>query len=333
MLAAVHSRFGDPAQVLTLREQPDPPLRPGQVRLEMLAAPINPSDLLMIAGRYGIRPALPATAGNEGIGRVLEIGPGVVTVAPGQRVLAPLGGTWRQRLVAAAVALTPLPQTGDPLQLAMLSINPATASLLLSSLVTLAPGDWIAQTAANAAVGGYLIQIAKHRGLKTANIVRRAAAAETVRALGGDVVLLDGPAFAERITAAIGGAPLRLALDPVGGPLSERLADALSPGGTLVGYGALSALPFGISPRALIFKSVTVRGFWLSTWLQTANAAEKRQLYGDLARLTADGTLQARIGAVFPLERLQDAIAHASAGGGAGKTLLALNGLERIGLP
>ena len=81
----------------------------------------------------------------------------------------------------------------DPLQLAMLSINPATAHVMLSRFVDLKPGDWVAQPGANSAVGLLVIALAHLRGLKTLNVVRRDEAADEVRAAGGDHVLVSGP--------------------------------------------------------------------------------------------------------------------------------------------
>ena len=78
MKAIVCEHFGDPADVLNVRDVPLPEPGPGQVRVRMLASPINPSDLLMVRGEYGRRPALPATPGFEGVGVVEAAGPGLL---------------------------------------------------------------------------------------------------------------------------------------------------------------------------------------------------------------------------------------------------------------
>jgi len=84
----------------------------------MLAAPINPSDVLTLTGEYGILPPLPAVGGNEGVAKVVEHGPGVSEPAIGQTVLLPVGiGTWATHMVAEAKALTPLPNGVDPVRL------------------------------------------------------------------------------------------------------------------------------------------------------------------------------------------------------------------------
>lgn len=130
-----------PQDVIECVEFSLPPLAAGEALVQVLAAPINPSDVLTLTGQYGMLPPLPAVGGNEGVGRVLEVGEGV-RLPVGQRVVLPVGaGTWTSHLVAREEKLTPLPEVGDPVQLSMLSVNPPTAALLLSEFVTLEPGS------------------------------------------------------------------------------------------------------------------------------------------------------------------------------------------------
>ncbi len=194
MLKAEYQHRGKvPQDVIEAVKLELPPLAAGQALVKVLAAPINPSDVLTLTGEYGMLPPLPAIGGNEGVGRVEQLGEGVKHLKVGQTVLLPVGcGTWVTHLNAPADKLIPLPDA-DPQQLAMMTINPPTASLLLSQFVDLQPGDWVIQNAANSGVGGYLIQLAKLRGFKTINVVRRESAVAGVKAEGGDVVLVDGP--------------------------------------------------------------------------------------------------------------------------------------------
>ncbi len=303
------------------------PLKPGEVLVEVLAAPINPSDVLTLTGHYGMLPPLPAVGGNEGMGRVLETGSDVRTLVAGQRVLLPIGvGTWRTHLVADARALVPLPNSGEPAQIAMLAVNPPTAALLLSEFVTLVPGEWVVQNAANSAVGTYLVQLARLRGFNTVNVVRREAAAAAAREAGGDVVLVDGDDLCKRVRDATGGAAIRLAIDAVGGGATERLAQCLAPGGVVVNYGAMSGDACKLSPASLIFRDISLRGFWLARWYQQENASRRAALFGELAALIADGTLSTRIAATYPIERIKEAIAAAAAGERDGKIVLLPHG-------
>jgi mitochondrial enoyl-[acyl-carrier protein] reductase / trans-2-enoyl-CoA reductase len=295
----------------------------GQALIEVLAAPINPSDLLMLTGGYGMLPPLPAIGGSEGVGRVVGLGPDTAGLEVGSLVLLPVGcGTWSTHVVADAKRLVVLPAGADPQQLSMLTVNPATASLMLSEFVTLAPGDWVIQNVANSGVGSYLVQLAALRGLKTVNVVRRDTAVAGVSAIGGDVVLVDGDDLPTRVKAATGGASIRLGIDAVGGRATERLANCLAEGGTLVNYGLMSGEPCSVSPQSFVFKDITLRGFWLARWFRSASRERQRALYGELTALIAAGTLHARVHAVYPVERIREAVAAAAAGERDGKILV-----------
>ena len=303
------------------RETPSP--QTGEVLLEMLAAPINPSDVLTLTGQYGMLPPLPAVGGNEGLGRVAALGDGVTSVAVGQRVLLPIGsGTWASHLVVPAAGLIPLPTAGDPLQMAMMAVNPPTASLLLSEFVSLASGDWVIQNAANSGVGEYVIQLAKRRGLRTVNVVRRQDAIVPLQQLGGDVVLVDGPDLAKRVAEATENASIRLGLDCVGGSATDRIARSLAIGGTVVNYGALSGEACKIAPGSFVFRDVTLRGFWLAFWFRKASPEQQRAVFGEIATLIATGALSSRVHATYPLSQVKEAVVAAATGGRSGKILL-----------
>lgn len=157
MRAAMIKAFGEPAEVLELVDVPEPAGPPaGEALVGVEYAPINMNDLYLIQGAFPVRPSLPSIVGNEGVGRVLAVGSGVEHLRVGDRVLIPLYAfSWRERLVVPAAGLFNLPDA-DPRQLAMLGINPPTASLLLDEASDLKPGDWVVQNAANSGVGCYL---------------------------------------------------------------------------------------------------------------------------------------------------------------------------------
>ena len=292
-----------------------PPLTATQVLIKVLAAPINPSDVLTLTGVYGMLPPLPAIGGNEGVGVVVECGSTVTTPVVGQTVLLPAGsGTWSTHVVAPAARLIPLPGDADAKQLAMLTVNPPTASLLLSDFVNLQAGDWVIQNGANSGVGSYVVQLAKLRGLKTVNIVRRDSAVAGVQAQGGDVVLVDGDDLAERVKAATGGAAIKLGIDSVGGKATMRLAACLGESGTVVNYGALSGEPCVVSPRELVFRDVALKGFWLAKWYRTTPPAKQYALLTELAGLIAAGKLSTPIQATYDVAQIKEAVAAAAAG-------------------
>ncbi|NRF67756.1 zinc-dependent alcohol dehydrogenase family protein [Aquincola sp. S2] len=325
MLKAQYSERGPVPQAVIEALPFDRPVpAPGQALVAVLAAPINPSDVLMLTGQYGMLPPLPAVGGSEGVGRVIELGPDTKGPAVGQTVLLPVGaGTWATHVLVPAARLVPLPNDADPKQLAMLTVNPPTASLLLSDFVDLQPGDWVMQNGANSGVGSYLVQLAKLRGLKTVNIVRRESAVAGVQAQGGDVVLVDGDDLAERVKAATGGAAIKLGVDAVGGAATMRLAACLAEGATIVNYGALSGEPCSVSPRELVFRDVTLKGFWLARWFGITPQAKQMALLTELAGLIAAGKLSTPIQATYEVGQIKEAIAAAAAGERQGKILIA----------
>lgn len=324
MKKAEYSERGPvPQDVIDIAELSLPPLAAGQVLIEVLAAPINPSDVLTLTGQYGLLPPLPAIGGNEGVGRVTGLGPDVEPQWNGRTVLLPVGsGTWRTHLIADATGLIPLPDGVDVQQLAMLAINPPTAWLMLSEFVALQPGDWVIQNAANSAVGSYLIGVAKSRGLRCVNIVRRESAVAAVQAAGGEIVLVDGDKLAKRVAEATDGAAIKLGIDAVGGASTDNIARCLAPGATLVNYGAMSGEPCQISPASFVFRDITLRGFWLSQWFRTAPPPRRAEVFGEIGKLIATGKLRASVQATYPLSRIKDAVAAAAAGERDGKILL-----------
>jgi NADPH:quinone reductase-like Zn-dependent oxidoreductase len=324
MLRAEYRTRGPiPQDVIEAVSFDEPELKAGEVLLEMLAAPINPSDIMTLTGHYGVLPPLPAIGGNEGVGKVVGHGPNVTGPAIGQTVLLPVGcGTWATHIVARAGLLVPLPNDVDPVQLSMITINPPTASLLLSEFVDLAEGDWVIQNAANSAVGAYLITLAKMRGLKTVNVVRRQSLVAPLTAAGADVVVVDGEDLVDSVKAATGGAAIRLGIDAVGGAATDRLGATLGEGATLVNYGALSGEPCHLAPTAIIFRNITLRGFWLARWFRTATPEQQQALYGKLTGLVAAGTLAAPVHATYRVADVKEAVAVAAAGGREGKVLL-----------
>jgi NADPH:quinone reductase-like Zn-dependent oxidoreductase len=321
--AEYQSRGPVPQDVIEAVPCERPALADGEVLLEMLAAPINPSDILTLTGHYGVLPPLPAVGGNEGVARVAEHGPNVAGPEIGQTVLLPVGcGTWATHIVARAGALIPLPNGVDPIQLSMLTINPPTASLLLSEFVDLEEGEWVIQNAANSGVGSYLITLAKMRGLKTVNVVRRDSLIEPLTAAGADVVVVDGDDLAGKVKEATGGASIRLGIDAVGGAATDRLGTALADGATLVNYGVLSGEPCELSPTALIFRDITLRGFWLARWFRSATPDQQQGLYGKITGLVAAGKLSAPVHATYPVKDVKEAVAVAAGGGRDGKVVL-----------
>lgn len=323
MLGVQFKSFGNPVDVAECVELPEPPPPgDGEVVLSVDATPINPSDLLTMSGEYGRLPQLPATPGNEGVGHVLVVGAGVKHLAVGDRVLLPAGGaTWRQKLTARADRLVKLPVDGDVLQQSMITANPPTALLMLK-MAPLKPGDWVIQNAANSAVGQYLIAFARKQGVKTINIVRREALIEPLKAMGADEVLVDGDGLTRRVRNIVGSGNAPLAIDAIGGLATARLAGCVTPGGTVVNYGNLGGEECLMRPGDLIFRNITLKGFWLVTWFAQASAADVRSVMQSVVEEVGRGTLKAKVEATYPFSRIKEAVVHAAKPGRDGKVIL-----------
>lgn len=314
---------GEPSDVVELNTVSEPALGPEDVLVSMEAAPLNPSDFLLVRGIYGVRPTLPFSLGSEGVGRVTQTGSKIDVALRGKRVLIlPTyeQGTWADQVVVPARNIVPMSDDGDPLQLSMIGINPATAHLLLSRYVSLMPGDWIGQTAANSAMGQYIIALAKLAGAKTLNVVRREDAAEQVRQFGGDRVVLQGDNLYKDIEEALDGKKLSLVLDTVGGTPVGELAKSLKTGGSIVSYGIQGGQFPALSPEFL-FRGLSLHGFWLVNWIRNAPRTEIQEIYHKLGDLVADGSLSAAVDHVYRLDQFKEAFEQSLKPNRSGKIL------------
>jgi len=321
------TQFGPPEDSLKVVEQPDPPSPQGdEVVVDILAFPINPADLLLVEGKYADKPPLPSPLGAEGLGRVVTAGPEANGFRPGDRVMLLGRENWCSRKTVKASTLVKLPAEGDPLQMAMLKVNPATALQMLREFVSLSPGDWVVQNAANSAVGRLLIALAKPMGLKSVNIVRRESAVPGLGALTPDAVLVDGPDLPARIREVCGDNLPKLAIDAVAGDITERMADGIADGGVVVNYGLLSGQPCTMRADQLIFRQQKLVGFWLGQSLTTMKREDVEDLYLELADLVRNGMLNVPVEATYPIEDIAMAAKHANQGGREGKILVLPNG-------
>src|SRR5215218_4825602 len=188
----------------------------------------NPSDLLTVRGLYGSLPVPPATPGLEGMGEVAELGEGVRHLRVGQRVI-PLGvaGTWAEFVVVPAAQLIPVPDAISDQTAAQFVVNPLTAWIMTIEELALRPGEWLLQTAAGSTLGRVVLQLAKRRGFKTINVVRRREQADELKSLGADeVICTDEEDIPERVKQITGKEGLRKAIDAVGGETGAAVGRA-----------------------------------------------------------------------------------------------------------
>jgi NADPH:quinone reductase-like Zn-dependent oxidoreductase len=326
MRCILFERFGEPAEVLAVREVPVADPGAGEVRVRMLAAPVNPSDLLTVRGQYARLPPLPATPGFEGVGIVDAAGPGLLgKFLIGKRVAAlnSRTGSWADFAIVAAKQAIPLSKHLPLEQAAMFFVNPATAYVLTRKVLTVPSGEWLLQTAAGSALGRMIIRLGKRVGFKTINVVRRSEQVAELKTLGGDVVIAGaGSGLREQLRSATGGRGVRFAVDAVGGATGAAVAGCLAPGGRLVLYGTLSGEPLPLSPRDLIATSATIEGFWLGDWMARQSLIGKLKLVRKITGLMLDGVLVSEVGQTLPLESVAEAVRTAEKIGRGGKVLL-----------
>ena len=323
-------RYGAPEDGVRCAEVPDlgAPAA-GEVLFDVLAFPINPADLSMCRGTYRLRPSLPATPGAECVGRVAAVGAGVSHVKPGDLVINLQRENWTQRRRVKGDDVIAIPPTTDLLQAAMVRINPPTALLLLSDIVELRPGEWIIQNVANSAVGRIVIRLARARGLRTVNVVRRESLRAELTALGADDCVVDGPDLAEMVKERTGGAVIRLGLDAVSGRATARISSCLGEGGVVCNYGSMSGEDPVMARGPLVALGQSLVGFILGRALARRSLAEIRAIYTDLGEQVRAGVLSAPVEKVYPIEEIRAAVAHAQRGERAGKILVAPNGPPR----
>jgi NADPH:quinone reductase len=328
MKAIVFDRFGEPGDVLRVAEVPTPEPGPGKVRVKMIATPVNPSELMVVRGRYGVLPELPATPGFEGVGVVDKAGPGFLgKMVVGKRVtvINSAGGNWAEYAVIPAKQARPVAADIPDDQVASFFVNPATVLAMVRHVLAVPKGEWLLQSAAGSALGKMVIRLCKNDGIKTINVVRRREAMEELKALGGDVVLssADGP-IDDQVRAVTGGLGVKYAIDPVGGETGTQVFQSLAGDARMLVYGTLSGEPIRIDPRLMIAGKRTVQGFWLGHWMLERSIPSSLLLFREIAAQIRTGVLSTEVGGRFPLDAIHEAAREAEAVGKPGKILLTL---------
>ncbi len=199
MKAAVFDSFGEPAEVLHVRDVPEPHPGPGEVRVRMIMSPVNPSDMLVVRGRYGVLPSLPSTPGFEGVGVVDEVGSGLLgRLVKGKRVLAinGAGGNWAEYAVIPARQARPIADDIPDEQAAAAFVNPTTVLALARHVLKVRRGEWLLQSAAGSTLGRMMIKLGRHDGFQARSTSSAVARRSTnSRRLGADAVIssAEGP--------------------------------------------------------------------------------------------------------------------------------------------
>ncbi len=323
MRSVVFDAFGTPSDVLTLAERDMPQPGPGQIRVKMVMSPIHNHDLMIISGKYGYKPELPAVPGTEAVGVVDALGDGVTRLAVGQRVT--IGGAeaaWAEYFLADANKAVPLPDAVSDEVACQLIAMPLSALIVLNDL-DVKSGDWIIQNTANGAVGKTLAMLATARGVNVVNLVRRDAGVAELEALGiANAVSTASEGWEARVTELTGGAPIIRAIDSIGGAATDAIMNTLAEGGMLMSFGAMSLEPLQISAANLLFKRATVKGFWGAKRTGELAPEEMGKLIGELVTMAATGVLKLPVEKQFDIADAGKAAAASDVPGRAGKIVL-----------
>lgn len=312
---------GKPADILTVVDKDLPEPGAGEVRIKVIASPINPSDIMFVQNLYGIRPQLPSGAGFEGVGVIDEVGEGV-QMQPGSRVSFTGVGTWSEYAIAHHKALIPVPDAIPDDMAAQLFVNPFTAFALVEA-AGVQQGEWLMLTACGSAFGKMVIQLCKQRGIQTIGTVRRDDMNDELKALGlTEVINTETDNMANRVKAITDGQGVRCVLDAVGGHTASEALKCLAKGGTMLIFGLLSLQDPTLNSGLMIFRELTVRGFWLTDWMRTAAPEARKRVAGDVIAALSSGQIQLPVEATYKLDDIQKAVEHADAPGRRGKILV-----------
>jgi len=321
MKALKQTAYGPPSEVVHLIDVNEPTPAADEIIVEVEAAALHLADLKFINGDPGFRWFdMPRWLGHEGIGRVFAMGDAVEGFEIGDRAFLPMGsGTFRQKVPARAEACTLAPE-GDAIQLALTSVNAMTAYILVEDIAAPEKDQWIIQNGANSSCGRFIIALAKMRGSKSVNIVRRPELTDELEAIGADAVIVDTgdpDATAKLVRKATGDAKIAFGFDCVAATGTVTIARCLWDSGTVVNYGFMTGKNSEMAFQDLFGKNIRLEGMSMRT---DRTAWERKEVLQKLAGLTVDGTLEAKIAGTFTLDQAQEAFA-----------LQAKTGVERQG--
>lgn len=313
---------------LEVQEVAVPRPGPGQMLVRMAASPVNPSDLMTVKGEYGIGAAYPFVPGLEGSGTVVATGGGLMARwMQGKRVALATGagGLWAEYAMVEASRALPLPAGVSLGSGAMSAVNPLTAIALLSIARKGGHGA-VVSTGAGGQLGRMIRKRAHQKGVKVINVVRRAEQVATLQAEGARHVLNSSDArFDADLAQLCRELRCRMAFDAVGGDMTGRLAEALGPRSQILVYGALDQAAVTLHPGTMIFKEVTVSGFWLSKWLPRKPLPLMLWHAREATQALAGGFAVSDVARIVPLDQAGAGIAAYAGAMSAGKTLIRLS--------
>jgi NADPH2:quinone reductase len=309
MRAIVVDRWMEPAE-LVVSEVPAPMVGPGQLGVEVRAAGCNFFDILIVQGRYQVKPPFPFVPGGEIAGVVREVGAGVTGFAPGDRVLAavPMGGYAEQIAIPAALAHR-MPDEMSFDEGAALPIVYPTSYAGLVYRAGLQPGETLLVHAAAGGVGLAAVQIGKALG---ARVIATAGGPEKLHValdagadIGIDYVEED---FVERVQEFTGGRGADVIYDSVGGDVFDRSLKCIAWNGRLLVIGFASGRIPTVAANRILLKNIAVVGLHWGAYAKH-EPARVGETFAALFRLHAEGRVRPMIYKAYPLAEAPAALA------------------------
>lgn len=324
--AVQFSSFGEPEEVLSVVSYDLPEPDEETVQIRVLLSNMNYSDLVLIRGRYGFMPELPALAGAEGVGIIEKKGANVVDFSVGERVcFYSLYGAWATRVNVRQNHIVKVPEGLPDEVAAQFFTNPIAAEAMIQD-TGLQKGDSILLTAAASSVGRLMIQFASRRGVDVIAVVRNTGLDEVLLSLGAKAVINSSAEnVSNRVKEITQNRGVKYVFDAVAGKLASQLMYCLEEGGTLVIYGALSTERVPLSPDLLIAKGVHVTSFWTHRWVNSRykGIPEQYMLFKKkLIQNMLDWNISLPAEKIYPLEEVKEAIRHFQQGGRKSKLLI-----------
>jgi NADPH:quinone reductase-like Zn-dependent oxidoreductase len=319
------------SQRITITEKPLAKLKKGQVLVKMLAAPVNPSDLVYLLGKYGLAPNNGAFVGFEGCGIVVDANAGLYgTWLKGKRVALSAqpgsDGVWAEYAVTKANFCLPVRKELSDEQAATIIVNPCTSVCLVERAITLGAKAIVINAAASQ-VGKGVIRYAKLKGIKTIATVRSEANVSILKDLGADIVLLTSQNDFNSVlkqTAKIFNASVLV--DAVAAKDTPKLLKAMPNSSTAIIYGRLTETtdPLGglFSVADVIFRDVKIEGFWLAKYIGDISPLKVLALSSKVQKLFAQGIFKTDIYACVGFDDFAEALDHYAQHKSDGKVLL-----------
>jgi NADPH:quinone reductase-like Zn-dependent oxidoreductase len=322
------------SQRVTLTEKLLPKLRKGQVLVKMLAAPVNPSDLVYLLGKYGLVPNDGAFVGFEGCGIVVDANAGIYGAwLKGKRVALSAqpgsDGVWAEYAITRANFCLPVRKALSDEQAATIIVNPCTSVCLVERAIELGAKAIVINAAASQ-VGKGVIRYAKLKGIKTIATVRSEGNVAILKALGADsVILTSQEGFADTLKQSAKALHASVLLDAVAAEDTPMLLKAMPNSSTAIIYGRLTETfdPLGglFSVADVIFRDIRIEGFWLAKYIADVSPLKVLALSSKVQKLFAQGIFKTDIYASVGFDGFSQALDHYAKNKSDGKVILLPN--------